>query len=173
MRVTELGTSPHLTSVSRALRAPKMSPGPSVRDLRKSLQKCRGQSGKSPESLGKVSGKCLESVFGPPPDFLETFPGSWASGLGRHFRDFFGISGPEGPRDPCKRRAGSQSKGQSWKQCMCILVRARYPFHSLYILHAVCKSHLLAAWHCLYDLPCHLSGVCFSIHSTSTSTDEQ
>ena len=28
---------------------------------------------------------------------------------GRHFRDFFGISGPEGLRDLCKGRAGSQS----------------------------------------------------------------
>ena len=42
------------------------------------------------------------------PDFLETFSGSLDGGPGRHFRDFFGISGPEGPRDPCKGRAGSQ-----------------------------------------------------------------
>ena len=32
------------------------------------------------------------------------------SGPGRHFRDFFGISGPKVPRDLCKGRASSQDK---------------------------------------------------------------
>ena len=31
--------------------------------------------------------------------FFQIF--SRPSGLGRHFSDFFGVSGPEGPRDPC------------------------------------------------------------------------
>ena len=31
-------------------------------------------------------------------DFLETFRGSGAGGPGRHFRDFFGISDPKGPK---------------------------------------------------------------------------
>ena len=102
-----LGTSPPLTEVSRALRArdaekvSKMSPGASGPGTPKSLKKVSGTvrevSGESRESVS------MESVFGVFRDFLETF---W--GPGRHFRDFFGISGPEGPRDLCKGRAGSQ-----------------------------------------------------------------
>ena len=46
-------------------------------------------------------------------DFLETFGVPGAGGPGRHFRDSFGISGPEGPRDLCKGRAGSQTKNDN------------------------------------------------------------
>ena len=67
-----------------------------------------GDTKKSPKTVWEVSRKCLESVFGLFPDFLGSFSGSQAGGPGRHSRDFFGISGPEGPRDPCKGRAGSQ-----------------------------------------------------------------
>ena len=71
----------------------------------KSLKKVSGTvrevSGESPESVWRVFLDC-------PRDFLETFWGPGAGGPGRHFRDFFGISGPEGPRDLCKGRAGSQ-----------------------------------------------------------------
>ena len=85
----------------------KCLPGPPAPGPQKVSKKSRGQSGKSPESLGKVSGECFWSI----PDFLETFWGPGAGGPGRHFRDLFGISGPEGPRDLCKGRAGSQGSG--------------------------------------------------------------
>ena len=73
----------------------------------------------TPTSLQKVSGTVRKDSFdtfrrlsGDFPDrsrdFLETFRGPGAGGPGRHFRDFFGISGPKGPRDLCKGRAGSQ-----------------------------------------------------------------
>ena len=69
----------------------------------KSLQKVSGAvwevSGESPESVKRVFSDCSQ-------DFLETFRGSGTGG--RHFRDSFGISGPKGPRDLCKGRAGSQ-----------------------------------------------------------------
>ena len=52
-------------------------------------QKSRKSLGDSPGSLRRVSGNCLESVFGVFRDFLETFWGPGATGPGRHFRDFF------------------------------------------------------------------------------------
>ena len=39
---------------------------------------------------------------------METLQGSGAGRPGRHSRDFFGISGPKGPKDLCKGRVGSQ-----------------------------------------------------------------
>ena len=66
--------------------------------------------GDSPASLRRLSRKCLESVFGVFRDYLDTFGGPGASGPERHFRDFFGISGPEGLRDLCKGRALSGTK---------------------------------------------------------------
>ena len=85
----------------------KMPPGASGPGAPKSLQKVSGTvwevSGESPESVERVFSDCSR-------DFLETFRGSGAGDPGRHFRDFFGISGPKGPRDLCKGRAGSQSK---------------------------------------------------------------
>ena len=71
----------------------------------KSLQMVLGTvwevSRESPESVERVFSDC-------PRDFLETFRGSRARGPRRHFRDSFGISGPKGPRDLCKGRAGPQ-----------------------------------------------------------------
>ena len=84
-KTSKLRTSPPLTGVSRALRAKnaekvsKISGGAFGRGSRKSLQKSRGLSGKSPESLRRVSGECLLTFC---PDFLETFSGSQARGLG-------------------------------------------------------------------------------------------
>ena len=74
-------------------RSRKCLPGPPAPESRKVSKKSREQSGKSPESLRRVSKESFQTV-------PETF---W-----RHFRDLFGISGPKGPRDLCKGRAGSQ-----------------------------------------------------------------
>ena len=90
-----LGASPPLTRVSRALwarNAEKVSKMPPARDPKKVATKSWEQT----------------QLLGLSLDFLETFSGSRAAGSGRHFQDFFGISGPECPRDPCKGRAGSQ-----------------------------------------------------------------
>ena len=103
---TVLGTSASLTEVSRALRAQNaekvsiVSPG-----TPKSLQEVP-EHFKSPDTFWRVSGDLPDC----PQDFLGTFWGLGARGPGRHFRDFFGISGPEGPGDPCKGRAGSQEQ---------------------------------------------------------------
>ena len=91
---------------------PKSGPG-----VPKSLEKVSKQSEKSGKSLENVcSGKSLEKVpsrhFR---DFFRTFrtvsrlfPDFLGPGPGRLFSDFFGISGPEGPRDSCSSREGSQ-----------------------------------------------------------------
>ena len=36
----------------------------------------------------------------------------------KHFRDFFSISGPKGPRDLCKERADSQTSGKKQEICV-------------------------------------------------------
>ena len=65
---------------------------------------CRGLSGplgpKPRKSLKKVSNKSFRDLF-------ETF--SRLETLLRHFSDFFGVSGLEGPTNPCKWSTGSQS----------------------------------------------------------------
>ena len=70
------------------------------------------KSPKSSENIQKHSPDTFRRFSGDFPDcprhFLETFSGPLAGGPGRHFQHLFGISGPEGPRDPCKGRAGSQ-----------------------------------------------------------------
>ena len=86
--------------------------------MQKKCRKCRRPRNpeKSPKSLGnslgslrRGSGKSRKSLFGLFPRLFGDFPwGSRTGGPGRHFRDFFGISGPKGPRDLCKGRAGSQ-----------------------------------------------------------------
>ena len=83
----------------------KCLPGPPAPGPQKVSKKSRGQSGKSPESLRKVSGECFWTV---PGTFwrLKCLPGPEAPGDILVY--FFGISGPEGPRDLCKGRAGSQ-----------------------------------------------------------------
>ena len=73
----------------------KCLPGPPAPEPRKVSKKSREQSKKSPESVERVFSDCSR-------DFLETFRRSGAGGPGRHFLDFFGISGPKGPRDLCK-----------------------------------------------------------------------
>ena len=80
-----------LENVSRALRPqnPEKSP--------KSLG--------SPESLLKVSKESFQTV---PESFWRLLGVPGARGPGRHFRDFSSVSGPKGPRDLCRGRAGSQ-----------------------------------------------------------------
>ena len=80
----------------------KSLPGPPAPGPPESLEKVSKKSGESGKSLEKV-----------PKDFFETFSrlsgGPGAGGPGRLFSDFFGVSGPEGPRDPCKWSTGSQN----------------------------------------------------------------
>ena len=95
-------------------------PGPPGPKCRKSLENVsRGlrprnpkKSPKIPGTLKKHSPDTFRRLSGDfpdcPRDFFETFWGPGAGGPGRHFRDSFGISGPEGPRELCKGRAGSQ-----------------------------------------------------------------
>ena len=114
--VQTLGTSLPLTEVSRALRArnaekvSKMSLGP--QDPKKSP--------KSPGALQKHSPDTFRRLYRDlpdcPRDFFETFWGPGAGGPERRFGDFFGISGPEGPGDLCKGRAGSQYK--QFRNCL-------------------------------------------------------
>ena len=61
-----------------------------------------------PKSLEKVSKKPWTDIF---QTFSRLFGPPRASVPGRPFPDLFGISGPEGPRDSCSSREGSQSKG--------------------------------------------------------------
>ena len=81
----------------------KMSPGASGPRTPKSLQKVSGTVQKDSFDISEDFPDCSR-------DFLETFRGSGAGGPGRHFRDSFGISGPKGPRDLCKGRAGLPGK---------------------------------------------------------------
>ena len=77
---------------------------------------------KSPESLGG-SPKTLSRHF---PETLRRLPlrlfGGFLGSRGLHFRDFFGISGPNGLRGLCKGRAGSQGE----KAILGILGPCRY-----------------------------------------------
>ena len=70
--------------------------GPPARDPKKS----RKSLGDSPGSLGRVSGKCLESVFGVFRDFLETFLGSRGRSPRETFSRLFRHFGPWGPERP-------------------------------------------------------------------------
>ena len=79
----------------------KCLPGPPTPGPQEVSKKSRGQcevSGESPESVWRVFLEFL-GTFG---DFL----GSWGRRPGRHFRDSFGISGPEGPRETSSVRGG-------------------------------------------------------------------
>ena len=52
--------------------------------------------------------------------FLQTLEGARGRSPARLFSDFFGVSGPRGPRDPCKWSTGSQHKAprmQSVRNC--------------------------------------------------------
>ena len=105
VRVKKSETQWPFTGVSRALRArnrekvwksPKKSPGP---ESPKNVSKKSRESG---ESLEKVPKKLF-------PDFLPDSRKAWGRRLRETFlSDFLGVSGPEGPRDPCKWSTGSQ-----------------------------------------------------------------
>ena len=110
-----LGTSPPLTGGLSGPEMPKKSrkclPGPPAWDL----QKVSG-------TVWEVSGESPESVWRVFPDFLATFSVSQAGGPRRHFRDFFGISGPEGSRDPCKGAGWFPNDMFSWFHVCCPII---------------------------------------------------
>ena len=95
----------------------EMSLGASGPGTPKSLQKSPGTLQKhSPNTFRRLSGDLPDC----PRDFFETFWGPGAGGPGKHFRDFFGISGSEGPGDLCKGRAGSQELNVDlWRPFFC------------------------------------------------------
>ena len=74
------------------------------------MTKCRKNVGNQPAPYRGLSGESPESVRRVLLDFFRTFGDSFGVPRGRHFQDFFGISSLEGPREPCKRRAGSPQK---------------------------------------------------------------
>ena len=77
-------------------------------------EKVSKKSGDSPKSLSQIlSGDSPETIQ---TDFLGTCWGPMARSSARHFQDFFGILGPEGPRDPCKGQADSQSPRENPQQ---------------------------------------------------------
>ena len=101
--------------------------GPSGPEMPKSLENVSwGLRPGPPKKSPKVSGTVWEVSRGSPgsvwrvflDDFLETFSEPQSGGFGRHFRDFFGISGPEGPnalrppQNPCKSLAGLEMRTQ-------------------------------------------------------------
>ena len=75
----------------------KMSQKASGPGTPKSLKKCPGD---SPESLRKVSGKCLESVFGLSPGLFGDFLGSRGRRPRETFLRLFWDFGPGGPERP-------------------------------------------------------------------------
>ena len=77
----------------------KSLPGPPAPGSQKVWKKSQKRSRKDIfETFSRLFG-----LFG---DFFQTF---WAPGT---FSDFFGIPGPEGPRDSCSSREGSQLQSQ-------------------------------------------------------------
>ena len=79
--------------------------GPSGPETPKKSEKCLP----GPPAPGppQESGKSLEKVFsGPFRDFFQTL-----ETFSRFFSDFFGVSGSDRPRDPCKWPTGSQLSG--------------------------------------------------------------
>ena len=66
-------------------------PGPPAAGSQKVWKKSRSSPEKSGKSLENVSSGLFR-------DFFQTF---WDPGAGRPFSDFWGISGPEGPKDSC------------------------------------------------------------------------
>ena len=93
--------------------------GPSEPETPKMSEKSlQGPPAPGPPRVWKKSRKGLFGTFWrhfpDSRDFFETFSrlsgGPGAGGPERLFSDFFGVSGPEGPRDPCKWPTGSQPK---------------------------------------------------------------
>ena len=83
-----------------------LAPGPKPR---KSLKKVsRGLWPRDPPRVWKKSRKSLESLEKVSKRSRKTFSRLFPDSAGRLFSDFFGVSGPEGPRDPCKWSTGSQ-----------------------------------------------------------------
>ena len=84
-------------SLKKVSRGPPAPASPKVWKMSGKVSKKSEKSGKSLENV--CSGLCRESRL---------FPDFWGPrGL---FSDSFGISGPEGPRDSCSSREGSQVK---------------------------------------------------------------
>ena len=94
--------------------------GPSGPEMPKKSRKClSGPPAWDPERVSKKSGRSPKTLSRHFPETLQRLPRLFprlfgdSFGLpgrrpGRHFRDFFGFSGPPGLRDPCKGQAGSQ-----------------------------------------------------------------
>ena len=116
LEVTQISRAlPRATGVSRALR---------TRCSQKSLKRVsRGLWPGAPKSLEKVSkkseksGKSLENVCS---GLFETFSRLFGTprpeAAGDSSQTFLGISGPEGPRDSCSSREGSELKSPSCTQ---------------------------------------------------------
>ena len=85
--------------------------GPSGPEIpKKSEKSLPGPEAPGPQKVWKKSRKSPEQTFSRLfPDFSDFFKTlSRLFGAGRLFSDSFGISGPEGPRDSCSSREGSQ-----------------------------------------------------------------
>ena len=82
---------------------------PRATGAKKSEKKSPGASGPGvPKSLEKVSKKSRTDIFEICSRLFGLFPDFWGLRGRRLFSDFLGISGPEGPRDSCGSREGSQ-----------------------------------------------------------------
>ena len=93
--------------------------GPRNPEKVKSLkQVSRGLRQGGPPRVWKKSGKSLESLEKVPKRLFRYFFQTLGGPRGRRpqetFSDFFGVSGPEGPRDPCKWPTGSQGTAFSF-----------------------------------------------------------
>ena len=101
-------------TIYRGLSGP---PGPKPRKSLKKVSRGRSpgtprESGKSLEKVWRVLFETFSRLSRLFPDFFQTLGGSL-------FSDFFVVSGPEGPRDPCKWSTGSQDWVGS-KCCLCV-----------------------------------------------------
>ena len=99
--------------VLRISRELQESLGPSGPEIpKKSGKSLPGPPAPGPQKVWKKSRtdifETFSRLFGLFRDFFQTFWGPGAGGPGRLFPDFFGISGPEGLRDSCSSREGSQ-----------------------------------------------------------------
>ena len=86
---------------------------------------------KKSEKISRASGPPRESekvLKSSRKTFSRLFPDSWeglrARGPERFFSDSFGVSGPEGPREPCKWSTASQDSGSVLSQFLGILEHA-------------------------------------------------
>ena len=102
--------------------------GPSGPEIpKKSEKSLPGPPALAPQKVWKKSRKSPEQtysrLFPDFSDFFETFSKLFGApglgGPGRLFSDFFGISGPEGSRDSCSSREGSQLTKHDFVFCIC------------------------------------------------------